>query len=144
MHKDTLEYEIALRQFSVKSMDSKSCFSECNRLLYRYSLPNVYNLQKEITSLKVWKEQLKSAVDGHVRSQWATALKQSLKYMYLNVKSLRIGKVHQSLSTLPNDVRAVKNGNTKIRLLTGTYILQQSQIQPACCRRHLCPVHDQC
>ena len=72
MHKDTLEYKIALRQFAVKYMDSKSWFSECNRLLYRYSLPNVYNLQKEITSLKVWKEQLKSAVDGHVQSQWAT------------------------------------------------------------------------
>ena len=54
-----------------------------------------------------------------------TDLKQSLKY--LNVKSLRVGKVHQSLSMLPNDVRAVKTGNTKMRLLTDTYTLQENR-----------------
>ena len=75
--------------------------------------------------MKVWKEQLKLAIDGHVQSQWATDSKQSLKY--LNVKSLRVERVHQSSSTLQNDVRAEKKGNTKIRLLTGTYIIQENR-----------------
>ena len=125
LQRDTFKYEIAQRQMSVKSIDSKSWFSQCNRLLYKYSLPNVYTLNKEITSLKRWKEQLKSAIDSHVQLQWSEDSKKSLKY--LSVASLRVGKVHHALSTLPNDVRAVKKGNTKIRLLTGTYILQENR-----------------
>ena len=53
--------------------------------------------------------------------------KKSLKY--LNIESLRVGKVHHSLSTLPNDVKAVKKSNTKIRLLTSTYILQENRVR---------------
>ena len=45
-HKSTLEYEIAQRQMPVKDLESKSWFSDCNRLLYMYSLPNIYALDK--------------------------------------------------------------------------------------------------
>ena len=87
VHRDTLEYEIAHRQLLVKSIDSRSWFLECNRLLNKYSLPNVYALEKEITSLKRWKGQLKLA-----QSQRTSDSKKSLKY--INLASLRVGEVH--------------------------------------------------
>ena len=52
-HKSTLEYEIAQRQMSVKDLESKSWFSDCNRLLY--SLPNIYTLDRQIDSVEAWK-----------------------------------------------------------------------------------------
>ena len=38
-----------------------------------------------------------------------------------------MGEIHQSLRTLPNDVRTVKRAYPKLRLLTGTYILQENR-----------------
>ena len=38
-----------------------------------------------------------------------------------------VGKVHNSMNMLPNDVRVVRNDNTNIRMLTGTYILQENR-----------------
>ena len=39
LNKGTLEYEIAQRQLAVKSFESRSWFSVCNRLFYKYDLP---------------------------------------------------------------------------------------------------------
>ena len=50
LHKDTLEFEIAQRQLAVKSIDSNSWFADCNRLLYKYSLPNIYHVNGHIES----------------------------------------------------------------------------------------------
>ncbi|MEW8544375.1 MAG: reverse transcriptase family protein, partial [Candidatus Thiodiazotropha sp.] len=127
LQRDTLEYEIAQRQLSVKSIDSGSWFSECNRLLYKYGLPNIYTADKEISTLKKWKQQIKEAIDSYIHSQWVSDCKKSLKY--LNIDSLQVGKMHHSLSSLPNNVRDVKKANTKLRLLTGTYILQENRVK---------------
>ena len=59
----------------MKSFDSTGWFSECNILLYKYFLPNVHTLGKEIISLKIRKEQLRSAAESQ---------------KYLNIGSLRV------------------------------------------------------
>ena len=42
----SLEYEIAQRQFAfaVKDINSDSLFMQCNVLLHKYGLPNVYRI----------------------------------------------------------------------------------------------------
>ena len=51
----------------------------------------------------------------------------SLKTLkYINLAFLHVGKVLNSLNMLLNDVRIIKKGNTKIRLLTGNYILHEN------------------
>ena len=45
-NRDTLEYQIAQRQLAVKPLDSKSWFSSCNRLLYKYRFPNLYTVDQ--------------------------------------------------------------------------------------------------
>ena len=125
MNKDTLEYEIAQRQLAVKSFESRSWFSVCNRLLYKYNLPCVYLLQQSTDGMKKWKEQVKIAIDTYVQSQWLAECKKSLQY--LNVEALEVGKIHPSWGSLPNDTTAVKRSIPKLRLLTGSYILQENR-----------------
>ena len=125
LNKDSLEYEIAQRQLAVKSYESKSWFSVCNRLLHKYKLPSIYNVCKNIESMKKWKQLVNTAIDTYVLSQWMDTPKKSL--LYLNIESLRVGKVHQSWSSLPNDPVAVKRSIPKLRLLTGSYILQENR-----------------
>ena len=123
LNKDSLE--IAQRQLAVKSYESKSCFSVCNRLLHKYKLPSIYNVCKNIQSMKKWKQLVNTAIDTYVLSQWMDKPKKSL--LYLNIESLRVGKVHQSWSSLRNNPVAVKRSIPKLRLLTGSYILQENR-----------------
>ena len=124
-HKFTLEYEIAQRQMSVKDLESKSWFSDCNRLLYKYSLPNIYTLDRQIDSVEARKSQLKKHIDPFIEKEWIQNDKTSLRF--LNVKSLRIEEVHHAWKSVPNDPRTVKRVYSKTHLLTSTYILQENR-----------------
>ena len=124
-HKSTLEYEIAQRQMSVKDLESKSWFSDCNHLLYKYSLPNIYTLDRQTDSVEAWKSQLKKHIDSFIEEEWIQNDKTSLRFF--NVKSLRIGEVHHAWKSVPTDPRTVKRVYPKIRLLTDTYILQENR-----------------
>ena len=75
--------------------------------------------------MKRWKDQVKTAIDTFVQSQWLSERKKSLQY--LNVESLQVGKTHQAWESLPNDAVAVKRSISKLRLLTGSYILQENR-----------------
>ena len=69
-HKYTLEYEIAQRQMSVKDLESKNWFSECNRLLNKYGFPNIYSLDRQIVSVEACKTQLKNQLDSFIETEW--------------------------------------------------------------------------
>lgn len=43
------------------------------------------------------------------------------------MESLQVGKIHHSWESLPNDAVAVKRSIPKLRLLTGSYILQENR-----------------
>ena len=46
---------------------------------------------------------------------------------YIHLAFLCVGKVLNSMSMLSNYVRVVIKGNTKIQLLSGTYIVQENR-----------------
>ena len=123
--KSTLEYEIAQRQMSVKGLDSNSWFSKCKELLHKYKLPSIYTLDGQIDSLESWKSQLKKHIDLFIEKEMMQDVKSSLKF--LNTKVLSVGKIHHAWRSVPNDPRLVKRVYPKIRLLTGTYILQENR-----------------
>ena len=76
--------------------------------------------------MKKWKQLVNTAIDTYALSQWLDTPKKSL--IYLNIESLRVGKVHQSWSSLPNDPVAVKRSIPKLlRLLIGLYILRENR-----------------
>ena len=67
---------------------------------------------------------------GYVILLWHSL---SLPYNYfislqwLNVQSLKVGQTHQVWKAIIHDVRTVKRAYPKLRLLTGTYILQENR-----------------
>ena len=66
----SLEYEIAQRQFAVKDINSDSWFMQCNLLLHKYGLPNVYCIRDVFQSKGAFKDVIKTEVDEYVANQW--------------------------------------------------------------------------
>ena len=124
-NKNTLEYEIAQRQLAAKCLGSKSWFADRNRLLYKYNLPNIYHVEWHLESMKSWKSLLKKHIDLYIESEWHQDHKISLQY--LNVQSLKVGQIHHVWKSIPHDSKAVERAYPKLRLLTGTYILQENR-----------------
>ena len=118
-NKNTLEYEIAQLQLAVKSLGSKSWF------LYKYNLPNIYHVEGHLESTESWKSLLKKHIDLYIESELHQDHKISLQY--LNVQSLKVGQIHQVWKSIPHDSRAFKRAYLKLRLLTGTYIMQENR-----------------
>ena len=135
-NKNTLEYEIVQRQLAVKSIESKSWFADCNRLLYKYNLPNIYHVIDNIESLEGWKVLIKKQIDSYVEKEWASDAKVSLQW--LNMQSMRVGQVHQVWKFIPHEVRTIKRAYPKLRLLTGTYILQENRARFGGCSIREC------
>ena len=72
-----------------------------------------------------WRVLVKKHIDSYVEAEWAQESKISLQW--LNVQSLKVGQTHQVWKAIPYDVRTVKRAYPKLRLLTGTYILQENR-----------------
>ena len=68
---------------------------------------------------------MKRHIYSFIENEWRQTDKSSLRF--LNVKTLSVGKVHHSWLSVPNDTKAVKRAYPKIRLLSGTYILQENR-----------------
>ena len=66
----TVDYQIAQRQLAVKYLDSKSWFSSCNRLLYKYKLPNLYTADQTFECMGKWKSKIKRHIDDHIKANW--------------------------------------------------------------------------
>ena len=81
-------------------------FTDCNRLLYKYNLPNIYHVIDNIESLDGWKVLIKKQIDSHVEKEWASDANVSLQW--LNMQSMRVGQVHQVWKFIPHDVRTIK------------------------------------
>ena len=122
LNKNTLEYEIAKRQLTVKFIDSKSWFADCNRFSHKYNLPNIYHVIDNIESSEGWRVLIKKKIDSCVEKDWASETKVSLQWLIM--QSIRVGQVHQVWKFIRHDVRTIKRAYPKLRIITGTYILQ--------------------
>ena len=83
-------------------------------------------------------------MNKHVNRHWEESIKASAilysRLSFLNVSEFSCGKRHSLLRTLGN-IREVLRTNTKLKLVTGTYMLQtnwamfnQNQVNPVCHR----------
>ena len=104
--------------------------------VYKYNLPNIYHVIDNIESLEGWKVLIKKQIDSYVEKEWASDAKVSLQW--LNMQSMRVGQVHQVWKFIPHDVRTIKRAYPKLRLLTGTYILQENRARFGGCSIREC------
>ncbi|KAK3097462.1 hypothetical protein FSP39_009833 [Pinctada imbricata] len=137
---DSLEKRIATRQLAIKGALSNSWFVQIQRILVKYDLPNAHQILQDPPSKSNWR----GTVLQHVNNYWSQRLSHyaeqytSLKFM--DVNSYKPGRVHSLLHDVTNS-RAVARYAVKIKMVTGTYILQStcnrasfnnSEIDPIC------------
>ena len=133
-----IEKQLALRQFAVKTHNSSSWFLAIKKILVKYDLPGCWDILIEPPTKYRWK----SLVNKQVNSYWAERIKSraslysSLRYLAL--ESYYPGKTHWVLqhTGVARDIPCI---STKLKLLTGSYILQvnraafnQNQVDPTC------------
>lgn len=118
-----VERQLAERQDQVKSHKSNSWFTSMKKLLRQYELPTLHELLNNNTTKTIWK----SKVNKQVNEYWTSRIKinaglySSLKY--LKTDNYKCGKPH-SLITNARNTNEIPRINTKVKIATGTYILQ--------------------
>ena len=116
------EHEIAQRQLAVKDINSDSWFMQCNLLLHKYGLSNAYLIKDSFHTNGAFKEAISRGVDKYVQQQWHEDAKSTLRY--LNIDHSKVGSVHNVWKLTSHSTRDVLRAQIKIKLLTGSYILQ--------------------
>ena len=127
------------RQLCMKEENSSSWFIYIKKLLHKYNLPSPQVLEEQVPSKDKWKNTVYSAVHKY----WNEALIEDCmgkSTIYgCNFHILSIGKQHTIWKSLACNTRDVRRGAVKVRLLTGTYIVQstvsrfnQYQVDPTC------------
>ena len=138
--RESLEYDIAIRQLAVKDNASNSWFIFIQGLLFKYQLPTAHDLIQELPSKTLWKATVRQAViklwTSHCRSELLT--KSSLKYM--SPHSLNAEGVAPVWDTARDCPTESFKAAVKVKVLTGTYRTQacrakfnQNKADPTCC-----------
>ena len=115
--------EILLRQYAVKTKSS-SWTQTMKEILQEYDLPTIADIYEESLSKEDWKNRAKKAVMEHVTSnlEKEAGSKSTLSYLH---SSFQPYIAHRSAGIV-NSARDVTRIAIKLRLLTGTYLLQKS------------------
>ena len=127
------------RQLSVKGHNSSSWFIYVQGLLEKYNLQDIYSLIQNIPTKDQWKITVSKAISAF----WTDVLLQDFltksTLRFCNIHTLKLGQIHPVWNTVDNNVHDARRAITKVRLLTGTYIVQsklskfnQNEVDPRC------------
>ena len=137
---NSIEAALAKRQMAVKDSSSNSWFIHCNQILHKYKLPYIYKLKHSTKSKDALKEKIKHKVDNYVHQSWVEEESGKSTLAYLNLHDCFVGKVHSCWKSVSHNTRDVRRAIIKVKILTGTYILQynkakfnQHDVSPICC-----------
>ena len=100
------------------------------RILHKYGLPNPITLLDEPITKIEWKKtkQIKTAVNSYRRDRVIEDSKLYPSLTYLNCDSYQPGKTHTLLRINTDPIREATRLSVKLKLVTGTYILQEKKI----------------
>jgi hypothetical protein len=123
-NKDSIEYQIAVRQLAVKSSKSNSWFQHINRTLQKYNLPNAHSLLENLPPKSAWS----TTVSKQVKSFWQTTLYEKHSELtstrYISTTSLKLQNTAPLWVTAKHSLRDTEKAFVKAKILTGTYRLQ--------------------
>jgi hypothetical protein len=117
---------IAKRQLTMKSLDSKSWFSDLVEISYQYGLPSPHEILESPPSRGKWKSEITSAINYY----WGSSLKSvattksSLRYLSTqNFHKSEIG-THPLWTSVELSTRDIQRACYQLKMATGTYMLQ--------------------
>ncbi|CAC5410733.1 unnamed protein product [Mytilus coruscus] len=121
---ESLEKQLARRQLCINSMNSNSWFIEVKTIMLKYDLGNTIDW----LDIQIEKEELLSKTRKGINAYWIERITSLSKLytglLYLNSDIFMPWKIHPILRIKHQFQRDSKRVPTKIKLLTGTYILQ--------------------
>ncbi|KAK3108995.1 hypothetical protein FSP39_020463 [Pinctada imbricata] len=127
------------RQICMKGKSSSSWFIYVEGLLEKYQLPSIQSLKQSLPSKEQWKTIVHSAVDKFWNQVLLNDCEDKSSLISCNTRNLTIGKQHVIWKSLDNNMCDTKRGIVKVRILTGTYIVQstvskfnQHSVDPTC------------
>jgi hypothetical protein len=124
---NTVEHRLAHRQLAVHNLNSKSWFQEGEQLLTLYKLPSAHDLIENPPRQNAWKKSVKQATENHAYAELLKDLEHKTSAKYLNTVVCGPGIPHPVWSTVANTIVDVHRTATKVRILTGTYLLQSNR-----------------
>ena len=134
---NSTERQLATRQLTVKSLSSHSWFITIKKLLVKYGLPDPLELLNSLPTKYAWKRRVNKQINNYWTSlvKSRASLYSSLKYL---VDNYACGRVHPLLKST-GSAREIDRIHIKLKLATGTYILQtnrasfnQNKVDPTC------------
>ena len=134
----SIEVQLAERQLTVKDDRSHSWYIAVKNIMRKYGLPEPLDLLQCPQSKVAWKHR----VNKHINNYWVRFVKERASLypsvQYLAVDNYASGRSHHLLKSCKN-ARETTRVHTKLKLATGTYILQtnrasfnQNMVDPTC------------
>jgi len=127
LNDNSLEKEIARRQLSIKNNNSKSWFVEIKKLLLKYDLEDPIILLENTIKKEEWKRTVNKAINFKWKTQFLETKKLYKNLQYLNVGNPYYKGIHNLLRINCKSARDVDRILVKLKLITGTYLLQTSK-----------------
>lgn len=119
-----LEKQLARRQLSVKTMNSNSWFIYVQQLLLLYDLESAtYYLDNPLSKAE-WTKLIKTKIQHSVKHKISTLVPLYSGLKYIDTTEYLPGKIHPLLKLKCISAREVTRIPVKLKMLTGTYILQ--------------------
>ena len=124
---DSTVYRIAQRQLIMKDIDSSSWFSQITVLLYKYGLPSPLELLVMQPGKTPWKKMVNSAVSEFWNQKFYQSSQEKVTLTHMNFNGCSVNKPHHVWSSTAPHPRDIRRATIKAKLITGTYILQNSR-----------------
>ena len=136
---EAIEKKIAIRQLSLKSLDSRSWFVAVDSILTKYDLPNGLALLHKCPTKARWKTMVTTAVNRFWMARIVETTETYTSLQYLSSLNFKPGKIHPILRLGNFSARDANRIPVKSKMLTGTYLLQSNraafnnvQVDPTC------------
>ena len=135
----SVEKRLAVRQLTVKNDNSNSWFIKAKHIMWKYDLGNALETINHPLPANEWKRK----VNHHIDNYWKEEILERSKF-YKTVSNLNMelytpGKPHPLLRIPIGSAREIPRFSTRLKLVTGTYILQsnrsafnQNEVDPVC------------
>ena len=138
LEENSVEKQLARRQLSIKGFSSNSWYIAIRKLLIKYDLPQIWELLDNPPIKVRWKATVNKCVDRY----WSATIRQKAalypSLQYLNYEDYIPGKKHWLIQHT-REGRDVTRLKTKLKLVTGSYVLQvnraafnQNQVSRIC------------
>jgi hypothetical protein len=124
---NSVPHQIACRQLATKPLTSKSWFTYVIKLCYKYKLPSPHEVILNPPTLAKWNRMVKWSV----LSWWELSLcsegKVKSTLLYMSFEKVSFSSPRSIWQAISPNIRSVARARIKARLLTGTYMLQDTR-----------------